>query len=132
MDKIKEKPLLYNLLDLRLILTEIYAFSRMFRKFNKKRIINCDNKNSLKNIIYFGGNAHVLNIKGIIDNLLKNKIKRVEAYDKIELLEPNNLKNNNGSDIRGHIHSAKMKSNYYFNQFIDWEKINDKYWLNEI
>ena len=44
-------------------LTETYTISRMFRKFeNKRNIKNCEGNKSLKNIFYYGGNTHAVNI----------------------------------------------------------------------
>lgn len=49
--------------DLRLAVLETYSISRMFRKFNHKeeRFNKCDS-NDANNIIYFGGDMHVLNV----------------------------------------------------------------------
>ena len=46
---------------LRPLMTETYSIARMFRKFtgNIDRIGNCNENNSLNNIIYFGGFSHV-------------------------------------------------------------------------
>ena len=71
--KLIENKELFNKMNLniRLLITETYTIGRMFRKFEKKyRIPRCDYKEkSLKNIIYFGGNLHTLNIVNFFKNL---------------------------------------------------------------
>ena len=48
-------------------MTETYTISRMFRKFkNKRKIPNCEEKKSMKNIIHLAGNTHTLNIVDFI------------------------------------------------------------------
>ena len=56
-------------------LMEVYTISRMFRKFEKKSYnFICDiNENSLKNILYYTGDEHIINIKSFIINILKIK-----------------------------------------------------------
>lgn len=65
---------------IRLCLTETYVISRMFREFTKheNRKPNCTKDTSLKNIIYFGGNAHVININ---DFLALLNIRPIEFED---------------------------------------------------
>lgn len=49
--------------NLRLAVLETYSIARMFRKFDyKEKRSNKCNSNDVSNIIYFGGNAHVLNV----------------------------------------------------------------------
>ena len=63
---------IFNLLNYLLALqTDIYAISRMFRTFDttKGKMENCDNlTNTLQNILYYGGDAHVLNIVDFLTN----------------------------------------------------------------
>ena len=56
---------------LRTIFTDTYTIARMFRKFkkNKDRIPRCTDDNSLKNILYFGGDTHVRNIVDFLETL---------------------------------------------------------------
>ena len=58
--------------DLRLVFTETYTIARMFRSFNhkKREIKGCEKEKSLKNMIYFGGNAHVMNVVDFIEDVL--------------------------------------------------------------
>lgn len=61
----------FSIFDIRLLVTETYSISRMFRKFDrdKTRIPNCDNENSLKNIIYFGGGLHGYIVKQFLKSI---------------------------------------------------------------
>ena len=51
----------------------------MFRNFdweNDNKIVNCNESNSLKHIIYIGGNNHVLNIVNFFNSIgIKSKYK---------------------------------------------------------
>jgi hypothetical protein len=54
-------------------LMEVYTISRMFRNFeNKTYNFICDiDENSLKNILYYAGDEHIINIKSFIINIFK-------------------------------------------------------------
>ena len=69
------------------ILMEVYTIARMFRKFEKiKKGYLCDlNDNSLKNIIYYAGDEHIINIKNFLKKIFK--IKPIISIDETIILD---------------------------------------------
>lgn len=75
----------FTFMIVRLMITEIYAFSRMFRSFELLEDSNkinrmCPSNTSQNNIIYFGGHSHVLNIYKILILLFG---KNTSIFEKI-------------------------------------------------
>ena len=103
--------------DLRLlIIIETYSIARMFRKFDEKRIINCNDITSLKSILYFAGNHHVLLVKKFFDEVLN--INYTEA---------------NYKDQNRYLHEIKLnKKTKYFGYNINWDEIESKNWIKQI
>lgn len=94
---------------LRIALTDIYSICRMFRNFKPKRkIVNCEGKKSMKNIIYYAGETHTNDILDFIkwkfkvepdlniNNNLNNKIDQclvVPTFKPFDFKMPWNNKN---------------------------------------
>ena len=57
--------------NLRIIMTDIYSFARMFRNFDKDKIIKnvCDQYLTPNKIIYYGGSTHFKNILYMLEYL---------------------------------------------------------------
>ena len=70
-----------TLSNLRFAILETYSISRMFRKFeHKERLNKCEN-NDVNNIIYFGGDDHVLNVFNFLKFLSEEiNIKDIEFF----------------------------------------------------
>ena len=81
----------------RLMITEIYALSRMFRIFKKQNSNPgdnpCDNKPQ-ERIIYFGGLYHTNNISNILHKLLSNNEETELFFVETELLDNYSITNN--------------------------------------
>ena len=106
--------------DLRLFITETYSIARMFRKFTENRIINCNNDNSLKNILYFAGNHHVKIVKYFLKTFFDKKITYVQEHQ----ILCNNKKTSHYINLN--------KNTKYFGYNIDWSNIEKKNWSDEI
>lgn len=57
--------------NLRMIMTDIYSFARMFRNFNKYKIRKnvCDQYSTPNKIVYYGGSLHLQNIVYMLEYL---------------------------------------------------------------
>ena len=61
-----------------LFLTEIYSLSRMFKLMVDKRPRDDECNESMNNIIYMGGNAHVFFVSKFIKNMFSEKLEMDE------------------------------------------------------
>ena len=104
-------------------LMEVYTISRMFRKFEKKSYnFICDiDENSLKNILYYAGDEHIINIKSFIINILK--INPIISIDEEVLTSKSfgfisKTQYKQCLTIPRYINKSETES-YFFNTFMD-------------
>lgn len=87
-DELLEHYYSYKNINFLVVLLDIIAIARMFRKFDyrKQRVPECNNASkSLKNIIFYGGHIHSINIKHFIEDVIfKNNVKTIDISKKID------------------------------------------------
>jgi len=83
---------------MRLAVLETYSVARMFRCFTiKDRIYNKCDASEPDNIIYFGGNMHVLNVLTFLKYIAKDELKIIT--EKTGRLAPKTYTNNKGQIV---------------------------------
>lgn len=106
-------------INLRLAILETYSIARMFRKFEHKenRLNKCES-NDVNNIIYFGGDDHVLNVFNFLNFLKESKDR--ESKD-INILYRFDKRKTHGGQYLECIYqqSILLKLYDYFNLFTD-------------
>ena len=87
-DELLEYYYSYKIINFKVVLLDILVIVRMFQKFNytKHRVPVCNNDSkSLKNIIFYGGHIHSINIKHFIENVIfKNNVTEIDTSKKID------------------------------------------------